>query len=261
LTRLLRTMGRKTLVLTSRRERGLRDVRPVRLECGVLQHAEGSAWIRCGNTWVLCSATVEPGGAPSFAKDRGLGWVTAEYDMLPRSCPVRLPRGVTGSAGRRKAEIARLIGRSLRAVCRLDRICDHLVVVDCDVLQADGGTRMAAVTAGFCALALACQWMIDQGLAAQMPLRGYVAGVSVGVVDGQLVVDLDSGEDARAAVDLNVVMTDGGELVEIQATGERGPFDFDLLRRLVEVARPAVDRLIWHQKQALGKMGVKLPDA
>jgi ribonuclease PH len=220
----------------------------VDISTGFQQYAEGSALIKAGNTWVLCAASVEE-RVPSFLAGRGSGWVTAEYAMLPRSTHTRSDR----MAGGRGKEIQRLIGRALRAAVRLDALGERSITIDCDVLQADGGTRVASITGGYVALALAIERLVTAGVIsdAQSVLREPVAAVSVGIVDGEPRLDLPYAEDANAAVDMNVVMTESGQLVEIQGTGEHGTFSRAELDRLLDLASLGIRRLCAIQRVTL----------
>lgn len=228
--------------------RGPRQVRRAKIETPFLQHGEGSASIRMGNTWVVCSATVE-NRQPFFLKGTSQGWVTAEYGMLPRSVPVRLPRS---RAGGRESEIQRLIGRSLRAVVDLRGIPEHTITIDCDVIEADGGTRTAAVTGAFIALCQACRWMVGDGRISRIPIRDQVAGVGVGIVSGHVLCDLTYEEDSSAEVDMNVFMTGEGCFVGIHGSAESSPFDAKQLRSLLSAARSGVKSLSVVQRRALG---------
>src|SRR6202048_3107510 len=195
------------------------ELRPVTFTRRFTKHAEGSVLVQFGDTHVLCTASVEE-SVPSFLKGSGRGWVTAEYGMLPRATHTRSPReAAKGKQGGRTQEIQRLIGRSLRAVTDLKALGDRTVTIDCDVLQADGGTRTASVTGGFVALAEACEQLVQRRLIAASPLHGQVAAVSVGIVGGVPVLDLDYAEDSQAETDMNVVMNNGGAVVEIQGSG------------------------------------------
>ena len=226
-------------------------MRPVRIVTGYLLTAEGSALIEVGNTRVLCAASVED-TVPQFLRGSGKGWVTAEYAMLPRATLTRTPREVTrGHASGRTQEIQRLIGRSLRAVVDLKALGERTVIVDCDVLQADGGTRTAAITGAFVALSLAVGQLVRFGAIRTNPIRDHLAAVSVGICAGEPVIDLAYEEDARAEVDMNVVMTGAGRFVEVQATAERTPFDDAQLGRLLALARDGAGRLIAIQREAL----------
>jgi ribonuclease PH len=225
------------------------EMRPVEIITGYLMTAEGSALIKVGNTHVLCAATVEE-NVPPFLRNSGKGWVTAEYSMLPRSTSKRTPREVTkGRASGRTHEIQRLIGRSMRAVVDTAKLGERTVLIDCDVLQADGGTRTASITGAFVALALALRKLVDFGALKSLPLRDYVAATSVGIVGGVPMLDLCYEEDSRADVDMNVVMTGGGKFVEVQATAEHAPFDDEQIAALIELARGGIARLVEMQKK------------
>ncbi len=229
------------------------DLRPLKLEKGVLLYAEGSALIQVGNTRVLCAATVED-GVPPFLKGSGKGWVTAEYGMLPRATASRVPReAAKGKQGGRTLEIQRLIGRTLRAVTDLQSFGERTVWVDCDVLQADGGTRTAAITGAYVALVEAFRTLIRRNTVSAVPVRDAVAAVSVGLVGGRSLLDLDYREDSSADLDMNVVMTGRGELVEVQATGEERPFTRAQLGELLDLAWSGVERLLLLQREALGE--------
>lgn len=233
------------------------QLRPLSFRTGVLDFAEGSCLVEMGRTRVLCAATVEA-RAPQFAREAGTGWITAEYGMLPRSTLQRTPRE-RGAASGRTYEIQRLIGRSLRAVAQLDLLGERTVVLDCDVLQADGGTRTAAINGGFVALALALQRLSQTGELTSLPLRDQVAAVSVGIVDGVPMLDLCYEEDVRAQVDMNVVMTGSGELVEVQGTAEGHPFPRSALDQLLDLAWQGIREILAAQRKALDEAGVVLP--
>ena len=223
-------------------------LRPVRFEPGCIRTAPGSCLIEMGHTRVLCTATVEE-KVPPHKKESGEGWVTAEYAMLPGSGNVRVPRERARSG--RSMEIQRLIGRSMRAVVDLSRLGPRTIYIDCDVLQADGGTRCAAVTGGYVALAHALAALARGGEMAKSPLSGAVAAVSVGVIGGAAFLDLDYGEDSLADVDMNVVMTDRGRFVELQGTAERTPFGRPDLNRLLRLAGEGASRLLELQAKHL----------
>ncbi|MEY4327961.1 MAG: ribonuclease [Actinomycetota bacterium] len=230
------------------------ELREIKIERNFTIHAEGSVLVCFGNTKVLCNASFTP-GVPRFKKDSGEGWVTAEYAMLPRATNDRSDReSVKGKIGGRTHEISRLIGRSLRAVIDVKALGENTIVLDCDVLQADGGTRTAAITGAFVALADAVAWAKQQGLIAKSakPLIDTVAAVSVGIVDGVAVTDLEYVEDVRADTDMNVVVTGRGLFVEVQGTAEAEPFDRDELNRLLELALGATAQLAQAQRDALG---------
>jgi ribonuclease PH len=226
-------------------------LRPVRIELGALKYAEGSALISVGDTRVLVAASVER-RVPPFLKDSGSGWVTGEYGMLPRATHTRSMREVVrGRPSGRTAEIQRLIGRSLRAVTDLSALGEVTVTLDCDVLQADGGTRTAAITGGYVALAQALARLLLTGDIARWPLTSQLAAVSVGVVGGAAVLDLEYVEDSAAAVDMNVVATVDGALIEVQGTGERRSFSRQEMDRLIDLALAGVARLGEIQTEAL----------
>jgi len=227
------------------------QLRPVEITTEYLATAEGSALIEIGNTRVLCAATIEQ-TVPQFLRGSGKGWVTAEYAMLPRSTVTRTPREVAkGRQSGRTHEIQRLIGRSLRSVVDMSALGERTVILDCDVLQADGGTRTASITGAFVALGLALKRLVECGALKAMPLRDYVGAVSVGVVAGQPLADLCYEEDSRAEVDMNIVMTGSGRFIEVQATAEQAPFDDSELQRLLDMGRAAIGQLIGIQRSVL----------
>ena len=226
-------------------------MRPVEIETGYLKTAEGSALISVGNTRVLCAASIED-SVPQFLRGSGKGWVTAEYAMLPRATLKRTPREVSkGKPSGRTHEIQRLIGRSLRAVVDLDLLGERSILVDCDVIQADGGTRTASITGAYVALAIAIRQLVQFGALKKSPLVDAVAATSVGIVGGEPRIDLDYEEDSRADVDMNLVMTGAGKFVEVQATAEHHAFDDVQLSRLIELARAGIRELVAVQKQAI----------
>ncbi|MDR0439647.1 MAG: ribonuclease PH [Candidatus Accumulibacter sp.] len=233
----------------SQRQPGqLREVRIVRR---FVCHAEGSALIEMGNTRVLCTASVED-SVPSFLRGQGRGWVTAEYGMLPRSTHTRTAReAAKGRQSGRTQEIQRLIGRSLRAVTDLAALGERQITLDCDVLQADGGTRCASITGAWLALNDACAGLVAQGKLAANPLRDHVAAVSVGICDGQPVLDLDYPEDSACDTDMNVVMTGTGGIVEVQGTAEGEPFTRAQMNQLIDLAEAGIRQLVAFQKAAL----------
>ncbi|MBC8167239.1 MAG: ribonuclease PH [Bryobacteraceae bacterium] len=227
------------------------QMRPVRISSDYLLTAEGSVLIEFGNTKVLCAASIED-SVPPFLRNSGKGWVTAEYSMLPRATATRTPREVQkGRQSGRTLEIQRLIGRSLRTVMNLEVLGERTVIVDCDVIQADGGTRTASITGAYVALAMAVSKLMRYGAVKRNPLGEPVAAVSVGVVAGKAMLDLNYEEDSRADVDMNVVMTGGGKFVELQATGERASFDDDHLAAMIRLARIGVKELIEIQNTLL----------
>jgi ribonuclease PH len=235
--------------MTRRDGRAATELRPVRLTRQVLRHAEGSVLIEVGDTRVICAASVED-RVPPFLRGTGQGWVTAEYAMLPRATASRTPRE-TSRTGGRTHEIQRLVGRSLRAVMELGKLGERSIYIDCDVLQADGGTRTAAITGGFVALADCLHLLHTTGRLLQEPVRDFVAATSVGLVGGTAVLDLDYSEDSAAEVDMNVVMTGSGRFVELQGTAEQTPFDVAQLEALLALARQGIDRLLGLQRRAL----------
>lgn len=227
------------------------ELRPLQIIPGTMPYAEGSASIRLGDTHVLCSASVED-RLPGWLRGQGRGWVTAEYAMLPRATKERTPReAVSGKQGGRTVEIQRLIGRSLRAGIDLKILGERQIIVDCDVVRADGGTRCAAITAGYVALALAVAKLRAQGKLTRDPLLAPIAGVSVGVVRGVAILDLNYGEDSTAAVDCNIIATGDGEFVEFQATAEVQPFRRRDLEDLVDLATLGLDSLFVAQREAI----------
>jgi ribonuclease PH len=235
-----------------RTNRGALDLRPVQLEPGASRHAEGSCLTRFGDTHVLCMASVED-RVPPHVFGTGAGWVTAEYGMLPRSTHERMAReAARGKQGGRTLEIQRLVGRALRAAVDLRELGPRTITVDCDVLQADGGTRTAAITGGFVALALALRTLRERKVISTSPVKRHVAAVSVGIVDGAVRLDLDYDEDSTAEVDMNVVATGEGELVEVQGTAEGKPFHRDQLDRMLEAALAGIARLREAQARAIG---------
>ena len=226
------------------------ELRPVKITPGFAEFAEGSVLIECGHTKVLCCASVEERTPPHVAL--GEGWVTAEYSMLPRANRERSRRDVSKlKLSPRSAEIQRLVGRSLRAAVDMEKLGERTVTIDCDVLQGDGGTRTASVTGGYLALALACRKLVEEGVLAQSPLRGFVAGVSAGIVDDVPLLDLCYSEDSHAMVDLNCIMNDRGELIELQGTGEGRAFTVAEQQDLVCLCSKGVGELIALQKKIL----------
>ena len=226
------------------------EMRPVEIVPDYLLTAEGSALIKVGHTQVLCAASVED-TVPPFLRNSGKGWITAEYSMLPRATARRTPREVTkGRPSGRTHEIQRLIGRSMRAVLDMAALGERTVLIDCDVLQADGGTRTASITGAYVALRLALQKLVRHGAIKTMPLKESVAATSVGMVTGEPMLDLCYEEDSRAEVDMNVVMTAGGRFVEVQATAEHVPFDDEQMARLIALARTGIAQLTELQKKA-----------
>ncbi|MBV8476794.1 MAG: ribonuclease PH [Acidobacteria bacterium] len=237
--------------------RAVDQLRPVKMFPDYITTAEGSVLIEVGNTRVICTASVEE-SVPPFLRNSGKGWITAEYGMLPRSTLSRSVRDVTkGRPSGRTHEIQRLIGRSLRAVIDLRQLGERTILVDCDVIQADGGTRTASITGAFVALGLALERLVDAGTLSAVPLRDFVAAVSLGIIDGELMLDLSYEEDSRADVDMNFVMTAGHKIVEIQATAEHRVFDERQLGQLIALARSGIDTLISKQQSVLARLTLR----
>jgi ribonuclease PH len=227
------------------------DLRPVVMTADYMPYAEGSCLVQVGNTHVICTASVEE-GVPRWLRGQGTGWVTAEYSMLPRATTERVGRDVNkGRVSGRTQEIQRLIGRSLRAVTDMRALGEWTVLIDCDVVRADGGTRTASITGGYVALALAFEWIRSQGGLEREALLDSVAAVSVGMVEDTPCLDLDYGEDSTAQVDMNVVMTGAGKLVEVQGTAERGVFDRAQLDGLLDLATTGIQELTEWQRKVL----------
>ena len=228
------------------------QLRTVRLQRGWTRHAEGSVLVEFGETRVLCTASVEE-RVPPFLRDRGRGWLTAEYGMLPRATNTRTDReAARGRQSGRTLEIQRLIGRALRAAVDLGALGERTIQVDCDVLQADGGTRTAAITGAFVAVHDALGWMMAQGLLQALPVRDFVAAVSVGVYRGTPVLDLDYAEDSACDTDMNVVMTGAGGFIEVQGTAEGAPYSRAEMDALLTLASRGIEELVGHQRRALG---------
>jgi ribonuclease PH len=234
--------------------RGPNEIRDLKLTRDFLKYPPGSVLIEMGNTKVICTATIED-GVPAFLKNSGKGWLTAEYSMLPTSTHSRSPRESTrGRVGGRTYEIQRLIGRSLRSVTALDAFGERTIYIDCDVIQADGGTRSASITGGFVALVDLFRKMQKQGIVDRVPVEDYVAAVSIGVVDNHIYLDLDYEEDSRAEVDMNFVMTGNGLFIEIQGTAEEVPFGRDLLNKMTDIAVRGIAEITKKQVEVLGKL-------
>src|SRR5262245_61595675 len=230
------------------------QLRETRLTPGFLEHAEGSVLIEAGRTRVVCAASVED-RVPPFLRNTGKGWVTAEYGMLPRATSTRTQREAsTGKVGGRTQEIQRLIGRSLRSVTDLPVLGERTIWIDCDVLQADGGTRTASITGAFVALALALETMRKRGTIGTIPLSDYVAAISVGIVDGEPLLDLAYDEDSRAQVDMHIVKTGSGKFIEVQGTAEGLPFGRDSLNALLDLADSGIRQLIDKQRAIVGHL-------
>lgn len=224
------------------------ELRPVRITPGYITYPEGSVLIETGNTRVLCAASVEE-TVPGFLVGKGQGWVTAEYGMLPRSTHTRMKREASaGKIGGRTHEIQRLIGRSLRASIDLQKLGERSILIDCDVLQADGGTRTAAITGSYVALKLACASLVKKGVLEELPIRTAVAATSVGIIDGVPMLDLNYQEDSHAEVDFNVVMTAEGEFIEVQGTAEGAPFSRERMNELLDLAVSGIQKLLKEQE-------------
>jgi ribonuclease PH len=229
-------------------------LRETKLTPHYLPHAEGSVFIEAGRTRVICTASVED-RVPAFLRNTGKGWVTAEYGMLPRATNSRTPREASqGKVGGRTQEIQRLIGRSLRSVANLHALGERTIWIDCDVIQADGGTRTASITGAFVALALACEKLRERDVLKTIPLSDYVAAISVGIVDREPLLDLAYDDDSRAEVDMNVVKTGKGRFIEVQGTAETQPFDRDALNRLLDLADLGIRQLIDKQRAIVGHL-------
>lgn len=227
--------------------RGLDKIRKVQINRNYIKYAEGSCLIELGNTKVICTASIEE-SVPPFLKGTGTGWVTAEYGMLPRSCQTRIQRGKDSG---RVYEIQRLVGRSLRAICDMKPIGERTIWIDCDVIQADGGTRTASITGSFLALADALNKLKKGGLLNKIPVKDFVAATSVGIVNGDLLLDLTYEEDSKAEVDMNIVMTQAGEFIEIQGTAERKTFNKEQVDKLLTLAKRGIEELIDIQRNLL----------
>ena len=228
------------------------ELRPTTITPGFLSHAEGSVLIEVGRTRVICTASIED-RVPPFLRNTGKGWVTAEYGMLPRATSTRTTREATaGKVGGRTQEIQRLIGRSLRSVVQLEALGERTIWMDCDVTQADGGTRTASITGAFVAMAMAIDKLVKSGAIKTMPIRDYVAATSVGIIDGTPMLDLAYEEDSRAEVDMNVVQTGGGKFIEVQGTAETTPFDRAGLDALLALAEKGIRELVAQQRAIVG---------
>lgn len=234
------------------------ELRPLVLQLNPNRYAEGSVWIEMGGTKVICTATVED-KVPPFMKGQGRGWVTAEYSMLPRATQVRNQReAARGKLTGRTMEIQRLIGRALRSVVDLEALGERTITLDCDVIQADGGTRTTSITGAFLALALAVDKLAEQQSFERYPITDYLASVSVGIVDDRAVLDLNYEEDSNAKVDMNVVMTGSGQFVELQGTGEERPFSRAELDEMLALSERGIMQLIERQREALGEKGARI---
>lgn len=232
-------------------QRSAEQLRPVKMTPGFINTAEGSVLIEVGNTRVVCTASIEE-TVPSFLRNTGKGWISSEYSMLPRSTLTRTPREVTkGRQSGRTHEIQRLIGRSLRSVAELDKLGERTIWIDCDVIQADGGTRTASITGAFVALGLALQKLVQAGTLKAVPLKDFVAAISIGIVEGEILLDLCYEEDSRADVDMNFVMTGSNKFVEVQATAEHQVFDQQQLSKMISMAAQGAQELIRQQREIL----------
>jgi ribonuclease PH len=236
--------------IDGRKEDELREINIIR---NYGRFAEGSCLIEQGNTRVLCTASIEE-KVPQFLKGTNAGWVTAEYGMLPRSCKTRsLRESIRGSVGGRTHEIQRMIGRSLRAVVDLQALGERTIWIDCDVLQADGGTRTASISGGYIALYDALQWLIQNKKIEKNPIKDYLAAISVGIVNGKDLLDLNYEEDSNAEVDMNIIMTGSGKIVEIQGTAEKTPFSEEKLNELITLAKKGIEEIIKLEKNIITK--------
>jgi ribonuclease PH len=230
------------------------QLREIKFTCGFTKHAEGSVLVEFGDTRVLCTASVDLNSVPRFLKGKGEGWVTAEYGMLPRSTHSRIGREASqGKQGGRTMEIQRLIGRSLRAAVDMKALGENTITIDCDVLQADGGTRTAAITGGFVAMTLAVRQMLKQKAIKTNPIHGQIASVSVGIYQGVPILDLDYAEDSKAETDMNVVMNDAFSFIELQGTAEGHAFRADELNQMLVLAKSGIQELLAKQLRVLGE--------
>ena len=230
------------------------ELRPIKILPGYIKNASGSVLIEFGDTKVICTATVEE-KVPPFLKGTGKGWLTGEYGMLPASTQDRRARESSrGKVDGRTQEIQRLIGRSLRSIINLEEIGERTIWIDCDVIQADGGTRTASISGGFVALVYCVNWMIENGLIEKSPLHGQVAAISAGIYNGQAILDLCYEEDSAAKVDMNLVMTNKDEFTEIQGTGEEDPFTLEELQQIITLGKKGIQKLISIQEEALGHL-------
>jgi len=238
-------------------ERESNQLRNVQITTDYIKHAEGSVLIEVGDTKVICTATIEE-RVPPFMRGEGKGWITAEYSMIPRATNTRNPRESTkGKVSGRTMEISRLIGRALRSVVNLEALGERTIWIDCDVIQADGGTRTASITGAFVAMVDACYKLLTDGKISSMPIETYIAATSVGIIEAEPRLDLNYEEDSQAKVDMNVVMTGEGKYVEIQGTGEDSPFAEEELTQLLQLAKQGIQQLIVIQKEVLGEKCLK----
>lgn len=227
------------------------ELRQVKVTRNYISHAEGSAFIEVGKTRVICTATVEE-KVPPFQRGRGIGWVTAEYDMIPRSAQVRIIRPqTTGKIKGRTHEIQRLIGRSLRGVVDFQKLGERTIWIDCDVIEADGGTRCASITGGYIALFDCCRYLVEQKIITEMPVSDFLAAISVGIVNGEIMADLCFAEDSAAEVDMNVVMNSKGNLIEVQSTAENKAFSREDFNKLLDLSMVSIEKLFLIQKKVL----------
>lgn len=227
------------------------ELRQVKVTRNYISHAEGSAFIEVGKTRVICTATVEE-KVPPFQRGRGIGWVTAEYDMIPRSAQVRIIRPqTTGKIKGRTHEIQRLIGRSLRGVVDFQKLGERTIWIDCDVIEADGGTRCASITGGYIALFDCCRYLVEQKIITEMPVSDFLAAISVGIVNGEIMADLCFAEDSTAEVDMNVVMNSKGNLIEVQSTAENKAFSREDFNKLLDLSMVSIEKLFLIQKKVL----------
>ncbi|MCX6384138.1 MAG: ribonuclease PH [Actinobacteria bacterium] len=227
------------------------ELRQVKVTRNYISHAEGSAFIEVGKTRVICTATVEE-KVPPFQRGKGIGWVTAEYDMIPRSAQVRIIRPqTTGKIKGRTHEIQRLIGRSLRGVVDFQKLGERTIWIDCDVIEADGGTRCASITGGYIALFDCCRYLVEQKIITEMPVSDFLAAISVGIVNGEIMADLCFAEDSTAEVDMNVVMNSKGNLIEVQSTAENKAFSREDFNKLLDLSMVSIEKLFLIQKKVL----------
>jgi len=233
--------------------RQLDEIRELKIKRKYISHTEGSVFIEAGNTRIICTATVED-KVPPFLKGRGTGWITAEYDMIPRSAPARILRPqVTGRTSGRTHEIQRLIGRALRCAVDLKKLGERTIWIDCDVIEADGSTRTTSITGSFVALFDCLHVLVDQKVLNEMPISNFIAAASVGIVNDEIMADLNFAEDSAAQVDMNVVMDSSGKLIEIQASAEGYPFYREEFNKLLDFAVEAIDKVIAYQKKVLSQ--------
>ncbi len=233
--------------------RHLDEIREIKITRRYISHTEGSVFIEAGNTRIICTATVED-RVPPFLKGKGMGWITAEYDMIPRSAPARIIRPqVSGKITGRTHEIQRLIGRALRCGVDLSKLGERTIWIDCDVIEADGSTRTTSITGSFVALFDCLHKMVDEKILDEMPIENFIAAVSVGIVNGKIMVDLNFIEDSAAQVDMNVIMDSSGRFIEIQASAENYPFYREEFNKLMDLASGAIDNIISYQKQVLSQ--------